>query len=62
MPMNHTESPPREPWLRRLHEVKVKREGDEVIVIIPKDIHWAEAGLLVDEALRRAGLHPDQLQ
>lgn len=54
-----TVTPP--PWiLRRLPEVQVIRKGDEVTVIVPKDLHCALVGILIEEALRRAGLHPSQ--
>ena len=47
--------------LKRLPEIQVVRKGDEVTVIVPKDIHWSIVGMLIDAALIRAGLHPKQL-
>jgi hypothetical protein len=48
--------------LERLNEVKVLREADEVKVIVPSDLKFWEVGILIDEALRRACLHPNQLK
>ena len=59
---DNRKSSPASWMLKRLDQVKIIQKGDNVTVVIPKDIHWALAGLLVDEALLRAGLHPNQLR
>lgn len=50
-------------WLMaRVDDIKVIRKGDEVTVIVPDDLKSLSVGLLINEALIRAGLHPNQVQ